>query len=74
MYVELLKAGTVRAARLFWEKLTAKLVLDWGFTANPYNPCVMNKIISGTQLTVAWHWWWISLSMTWKENLEKRPL
>ncbi|MCK7499178.1 MAG: hypothetical protein MZW92_58370 [Comamonadaceae bacterium] len=56
MYVELLKAlyGTVRAARLFWEKLTAKL-LEWGFTANPYDSCVMNKSINGTQLTVAWH-------------------
>jgi hypothetical protein len=56
MYVELLKAlyGTIRAARLFWEKLTGKL-LEWGFTANPYDPCVMNKNVEGTQLTVAWH-------------------
>jgi hypothetical protein len=56
MYVELLKAlyGTVRAARLFWEKLSGKL-LEWGFTANPYDPCVMNKMIEGKQLTVAWH-------------------
>jgi hypothetical protein len=38
-YVELLKAlyGTVRAARLFWEKLSGKL-LEWGFTPNPYDP------------------------------------
>ena len=36
MYVELLKAlyGTLRAARLFWEKLHAKLVNDWGFVPN----------------------------------------
>jgi hypothetical protein len=56
MYVELLKAlyGTIRAAQLFWEKLTGKL-LEWGFTANPYDPCVMNKIVEGTQLTVTWH-------------------
>jgi hypothetical protein len=56
MYVELLKAlyGTVRAARLFWEKLTGKL-LEWGFAPNPYDPCVMNKNVKGTQLTVAWH-------------------
>jgi hypothetical protein len=56
MYVELLKAlyGTVRAARLFWEKLTGKLQ-EWGFTPNPYHPCVMNKIVEGKQLTVAWH-------------------
>jgi len=51
MYVELLKAlyGTVRAARLFWEKLSGKL-LEWGFTPNPYDPCVMNKMIEGKQL------------------------
>ena len=56
MYVELLKAlyGMVQAARLFWEKLTAKL-LEWGFTPNPYDSCVMNKIVQGKQLTVAWH-------------------
>jgi hypothetical protein len=56
MYVELLKTlyGTVQATGLFWEKLTGKL-LEWGFTANPYDPCVMTKIVEGTQLTVAWH-------------------
>jgi hypothetical protein len=56
MYVELLKAlyRMVRAARLFWEKLSGKL-LEWGFTPNPYNPCVVNKMIKGKQLTVAWH-------------------
>ena len=56
MYVELLKAlyGTVRAARLFWEKLSGKL-LEWGFTPNPYDSCVMNKIGDSKQLTVAWH-------------------
>jgi hypothetical protein len=56
MYVELIKAlyGIVQAAQLFWEKLTGKR-LEWGFTANPYDPCVMNKIVKGTQLTVAWH-------------------
>jgi hypothetical protein len=56
VYVELLKAlyGTIRAARLFWEKLSGKL-LEWGFTPNPYDPCVMNKNVNGKQLTVAWH-------------------
>ena len=52
MYVELLKAlyGTLRAAWLFWEKLQAKLVNDWGFTPNRYDSCVVNK-----KVTVAWH-------------------
>lgn len=56
MYVELLKAlyGTLRAARLFWEKLSAKL-REWGFTMNQYDSCVANKVIDGTQMTVAWH-------------------
>ena len=57
MYVELLKAlyGTLRAARLFWEKLHAKLVDDWGFVPNRYDSCVVNKMVGGKQLTVAWH-------------------
>ena len=56
LYVELLKAlyGTLRAARLFWEKLT-KTLKEWGFEANPYDSCVMNKMVNGKQLTVAWH-------------------
>jgi hypothetical protein len=55
MYVKLLKAlySSVQAARLFPEKLTGKL-LEWGFTANPYDPFVMNRIIEGTQLTITW--------------------
>ena len=57
MYVELLKAlyGTLRAARLFWEKLQAKLVNDWGFTPNRYDSCIVNKKVDGKQLTMAWH-------------------
>ena len=57
MYVELLKAlyGTLRAARLFWEKLQAKLINEWGFTPNRYDSCVVNKMVGGRQLTIAWH-------------------
>jgi hypothetical protein len=56
IYVELLKAlyGTLRAARLFWEKLSQKLE-SWDFKKNPYDPCVANKMVNGKQLTVAWH-------------------
>ena len=56
IYVELLKAlyGTIRAARLFWEKLSGHLQ-EWGFIPNPYDPCVVNKDINGKQCTVAWH-------------------
>ena len=57
MYVELLKAlyGTLRAAWLFWGKLQAKLVNDWGFVPNRYDSCVVNKQVNNKQLTVAWH-------------------
>jgi Reverse transcriptase (RNA-dependent DNA polymerase) len=56
MYVELLKAlyGTMRAARLFWEKLRAKL-LEEGYVPNPYDYCVVNKMINGKQCTIGWH-------------------
>ena len=26
-----------------------------GFEVNPYDPCVANKTINGSQMTVAWH-------------------
>ena len=26
-----------------------------GFTLNPYDPCVANKMIDGHQMTVTWH-------------------
>ena len=57
MYMELLKAlyGTLRAARLFWQKLSKQLIDVWGFTPNKYDDCVVNKIINGHQMTVAWH-------------------
>ena len=56
IYVEMLKAlyGTLRAARLFWEKLTAVLK-SWNFAINPYDSCVANKIVNEKQLTVTWH-------------------
>ena len=48
LYVELIKAlyGTLRAALIFWHKLTSKLV-EWGFVINPYDWCVVNKQING---------------------------
>ena len=56
LYVELIKAlyGTLRAALIFWRKLTDKLI-DWGFTINPYDWCVANKQINGQQCTLVWH-------------------
>ena len=57
MYMELLKAlyGTLRAAHLFWQKLSKQLIDVWGFVPNKYDDCVVNKTINGHQMTVVWH-------------------
>jgi hypothetical protein len=56
LYVLLLKAlyGTMCAALLFWRKLTSKLQ-EWGLEIIPYDPCVANKTVNGSQCTVMWH-------------------
>ena len=56
LYVKLKKAlyGTLKAALLFWKHLSAKLN-GWGFVANPYDSCVVNKEINGSQCTILWH-------------------
>ena len=46
--------GTLLAAVLFWKKLTRFLV-DCGFVVNPYDWCVVNKMIDGKQCTILWH-------------------
>ena len=56
MYARLEKAlyGTLRAALLFFLLLSRKL-MEWGFVVNPYDWCVVNKIIQGSQCTIIWH-------------------
>jgi hypothetical protein len=56
LYVELKKAlyGTLKAALLFWKRLSSQLS-NWGFVHNPYDSCVMNKVINGKQCTILWH-------------------
>jgi len=39
---------------LFYRKLKKDL-LSYGFEINPYDPCVANKIVKGSQMTVSWH-------------------
>ena len=55
-YVLLEKAlyGTLRAARMFYE-LLKKTLLEWGFTINPHDPYVANKMVNGKQHTLIWH-------------------
>ena len=49
IFTELSKAlyGTLQAALLFWKNLSSFLVDELGFTVNPYDWCVVNKIING---------------------------
>jgi hypothetical protein len=46
--------GTLRAALLFWRDL-AKTLESYGFIINPYDRCVANIMIDGSQCTVVWH-------------------
>jgi len=39
---------------LFYRKLSSDLI-EYGFEINPYEPCVANKNVGGSQLTVTWH-------------------
>ena len=57
LYVQLIKAlyGCIQSAMLWWKLLTSTLV-DEGFTVNPYDSYVANKIMpDGTQCTVCWY-------------------
>jgi hypothetical protein len=56
LYVHVQKAiyGMLQSALLFYKKLRSDLE-SIGFIINPYDPCVANRIINGTQHTVVWH-------------------
>ena len=56
LYVRLSKAlyGLLQSALLFYQKLRGELE-DYGFEVNPYDPCVANKVVNGSQMTVTWH-------------------
>lgn len=43
--------GTLKATLLFWRKLTASLKIR-DFVINPYDWCIINKTISGSQCTI----------------------
>ena len=46
--------GTLKAALLFYKKLK-KAITEIGCIINPYDVCVANKVINGSQFTIAWH-------------------
>ena len=56
LYVKLNKAlyGLLKSALLFYKKLVSELE-DLGFKLNPYDPCVANRMVNGSQQTVCWH-------------------
>ena len=56
LHVRLSKALYVflKSALLFYRKLCTELE-DFGFAVNPYDPCVENKMVNGSQMTVTWH-------------------
>jgi hypothetical protein len=46
--------GTMVASLLYYRKFTKSLT-SVRFKINPYNPCVANKIVNGTQMTICFH-------------------
>ena len=56
MYVRMNKAmyGLLKSALLFYRKLVADLE-EIGFKLNPYDPCVANRDVNGSQQTVVFH-------------------
>ena len=56
LYVRLVKAlyGCIQSA-LRWYELFSSTLVKQGFTLNPYDMCVANKIVDDKQLTVAWY-------------------
>jgi hypothetical protein len=43
----------MKSALLFYRKLVSER--EMGFEVNPYNPCVANKMVNGTQMTIRCH-------------------
>lgn len=56
LYLRLARAlyGCVQSA-LLWYKLFKQTLQQMGFTVNPYDACVANAEIEGSQCTVAWY-------------------
>ena len=46
--------GMLRTGLLFYRKLRRDFE-EMGFEVNPYDPCVANRDVGGTQCTVVWH-------------------
>ena len=55
MFLQLKKAlyGCVKSA-LLWYRLFRDTLEEMGFVLNPYDPCVANAMIKGSQCTIVW--------------------
>ena len=47
--------GTLQGAIQWWKNLSSFLIDELGYKANPYDSCVVNKIVNGKQCTIIWH-------------------
>lgn len=56
LYVRVLRAiyGCIESA-LLWYTLFSNTLKDMGFSINPYDRCVANKVIDRAQCTIAWY-------------------
>ena len=56
LYVQLTRAlyGCLKSS-LRWYLQLSRVLQDEGFAENPYDSCVMNKDINGSQCTISWH-------------------
>ena len=71
LFMQLDKAlyGCLKSARRFYDLLRLNIE-DMGFAINPYDNCVANKDIDGSQFTIAWHVDDLKLSHAKKEALK----
>ena len=56
LYLHVKKAiyGMLQSGLLYYQKFR-KDIEEYRFRINPYDPCVVSKIVNGKQLTIAWH-------------------
>jgi hypothetical protein len=56
IYLRLTRAlyGCILSALQFWKHLSTNLLSN-GYVLNKYDPCVANKEIDGSQMTIVWH-------------------
>ena len=56
LYMQVIRTlyGCIESALAWYQLFTTTLEKE-GFTLNPYDKCVANKMVDGHQLTIAWH-------------------